>query len=121
MNNTLKDSIAQALIIDEPKTTVEPSAEKPAEPTPKKPRRRHSLIERKPLPGEPAEPRKRTRRKKDPNLKKSHNFTILITEQTYQQFKRIAEAQELSMNGIIGRLIKKYILLHDIDNENLDI
>ena len=117
----LKDSIAKMLVQEEPQTTDAPSTET-VETVKRKPKKRHSLIERKPLPGEPAvEPKKRTRRKKDPALKKSHNFTILLTEQTYQQFKRVAEAQELSMNGIIGRLIKKYIILHDVDGENLDI
>ena len=119
MNESLKDSIAKMLVQDEP--TVAPSTETVEAGNPK-PKRRRSLIERTPLPGEPVpEPKKRTRRKKDPALKKSHNFTILLTEQTYQQFKRVAEAQELSMNGIVGRLIKKYIILHDIDGENLDI
>lgn len=122
METTLKDSIAQALLMDEPKETVAPSAGTP-ETVQRKPRKRHSLIEKKPLPGKPAdEPKpKRTRRKKNPELKKSHSFTILLTEQTYQRFKAVAEAQELSMNGIVGRLIKKYIILHDIDGENLDI
>ena len=120
MNETLKDSIARALVQEEP--TIEPT-ETAVEETPKrKPRKRHSLIERTLLPGDPTTERpKRTRRKKDPALKKSHSFTILLTEQTYQKFKQVAEAQELSMNGIVGRLIKKYIILHDIDGENLDI
>ena len=120
MKETLKDSIARALVQDEPQTT-DGTKEVDTIRT-GNPRKRHSLIERTPLPGDPAvEPTKRTRRKKNPALKKSHSFTILLTEQTYQQFKKVAEAQELSMNGIVGRLIKKYIILHDIDGENLDI
>ena len=82
-------------------------------------RRRKSYIERPgdTLPGKP----KRTRRHKDPTLKKTHSFTLLMTEKMYDDFKRIAEAQGFSMNGIATRLIKKYIALHDIDQEDLGI
>lgn len=81
--------------------------------------RRKSAIERpdEPLPEKP----KRTRRHKDPAQKKTHSFTLLMTEKMYDDFKRIAEAQGFSMNGIATRLIKKYIALHDIDQEDLGI
>ena len=79
--------------------------------------RRKSIIER---PGEPLpEKPKRTRRHKDPDLKKTHSFTLLLTEKMYQDFKRIAENQGFSMNGIATRLIRKYIALHDIDQDDL--
>lgn len=76
--------------------------------------RRKSQIEREPMP----EPKKRKpRKKKDPALKKTHPFTLLLTEQVYNRFKAIAEEEGYSMNGIVTRLIKKYIFLHDVDDE----
>lgn len=96
--------------------------EKPEAKTAKR-RQRKSIIDNEPLPGASGEElkKKRQRAKKDPELRKSHSMTILMTEQTYQKFKRIAEGEELSMNGIINRLIRKYIIAHDIDDEMLDI
>jgi hypothetical protein len=79
--------------------------------------RRKSQIETEPLP----EPKKRTRRKKDPALKKTHSFTLLMTEQLYKRFKATAEEQGYSMNGIATRLIKKYVFLHDVEMEEEDI
>ena len=98
-----------------PKATE--AAEKP------KRRTRKSIIDSELLPGPTGEQlkKKRQRARKDPELRKSHNMTILMTEQTYQRFRRIAEKEGLSMNGIINRLIKKYIIAHDIDDEYLDI
>ncbi len=91
--------------------------EEPKAPEPKRTTRRRSAIER---PGEPLpEKPKRTRRQKDPALKKSHSFTLLLTEKMYQDFKKIAEREGLSMNGIATRLIRKYIALHDVDQEDL--
>lgn len=91
---------------------------------PQKPRRqRKSIIDKELLPGPTGEQlkKKRQRAKKDPELRKSHSMTILMTEQTYQRFKRVAEAEGLSMNGIINRMIRKYIVVHDIDDNLLDI
>lgn len=98
-------------------TGLEPE-QKEQKPTKAKPRRK-SYIDR---PGDtlPEKP-KRTRRHKDPAHKKTHSFTLLMTEKMYEDFKRIAEAQGLSMNGIATRLIKKYVALHDIDQEDLGI
>ncbi len=89
-------------------------AEEP--PKPKKVRKSH--IETEPLP-EPK--KKRTRKKKDPALKKTHTFTLLMTEQLYQRFKATAEEQGMSMNGIATQLIKKYIFLHDVDERSIDV
>ena len=92
----------------------------PAEPAQEKPkRRRRSVIERDPMPELPK--KKRTRRKKDPALKKSHTFTLLMTESLYERFRLVAEAQGFSMNGIATRLIKKYVSLHDIDGDDLGL
>ncbi len=82
---------------------------------PKIKRRRRSLIDKEPLP----EPKQRKpRKKKDPILKKTHSFTVLMTEQLYQRFKMTAQQQEYSMNGIVNRLIKKYVFLHDVDSDD---
>ncbi len=75
--------------------------------------RRKSYIEREPLPEA-----KRTRRRKDPALKKTHSFSILLTDQLYERFKMVAQQQGYSMNGIINRLIKKYVFLHDVDSDD---
>ena len=93
--------------------------EEPATPEPEKPKRhRKSYIERELMP----EPKKRRpRRKKDPALKKTHTFTLLLTESLYERFRATAEIQGLSMNGIATRLIKKYVSLHDIDQDDLGI
>ena len=118
-NDTYKDTAAAMLSGLEVKPEPEPTPEPP------KPRRRRSLIDREPLPGDPATPeppkKKRTRRHKPKELLKSRNITVVMTEQLYQRLKKTAETQELSMNGIINRLIRKYVLLHDIDNEDLGI
>ena len=94
---------------------AEPAAiiEEPAKPK----RRRRSLIDKDPLP-EPK--RKRTRRKKDPALKKTYSMTVLMTDTMHERLKEIAERQELSMNGIVTRLIRRYIMTHDIDLTDLD-
>ncbi len=83
-------------------------------------RRRKSVIERVPLPVDVPQ-KKRTRRKKDPALKKTHSFTLLLTEQMYEMFKATAEQQGLSMNGIATLLIKKYVSTHYIDTDLLDV
>lgn len=119
----LKNSMA-AMFITEPgepeeKEVKQEQPEKAAGSKPK--RRRKSLIDREVLPGEIPEKKKRQRAKKDPALCKSHSLTILLTEQTFQKLKKICEQQELSMNGVVGRLIRKYIILHDVDQEGLDI
>ena len=98
--------------------------EEPAAPEPEKPkRRRKSHIEKDlmPEPGQEEPKKKRTRRKKDPALKKTHTFTLLLTESLYERFRATAEQQGLSMNGIATRLIKKYISLHDIDEDDLGL
>lgn len=80
-------------------------------------RRRKSFIEKEIY----TEPKpKRTRRKKDPEYVKSHTLTVLMTESMFQKFKSIAQQQELSMNGIVTRLIRKYIITHDVDLTDLD-
>lgn len=123
----LKNSMA-AMFITEPgepepkeKEVKQEQPEKAAGSKPK--RRRKSIIDREVLPGEIPQPekKKRQRAKKDPALCKSHSLTILLTEQTFQKLKKICEQQELSMNGVVGRLIRKYIILHDVDQEGLDI
>jgi len=93
-------------------------------PEAKKPKRtRRSIIDKELLPGATgAEMKQRRKRaKKDPELRKSHSFTVLMTEQTYQKFKQVAEAEELSMNGIVNRLIRKYIVAHDVDDNFIDV
>ena len=103
---------------------IEPEQqEAKTEQEPKK-RRRKSIIDWERIPGgipEAAEYKKRKRAKKPAELRKSHSMTLLLTEETFQRFKRITEQQELSMNGVIGRLIRKYIMLHDIDNDDLGV
>lgn len=94
--------------------TMEPEPEPVQEEKPK--RRRRSLIDKDPL---PEAKKKRTRRKKDPALKKTYSMTVLMTEEMHQRLKNIAEAQELSMNGIVTRLIRKYIVTHDVDLTDL--
>ena len=111
-NDKLMNTMAAALSGGlEPKQ--EPAAAEPVKQ--KKVRRSH--IETEPLP----EPKKRTRRKKDPALKKTHIFTLLLTESLYRRFKAIAEEQGYSMNGIANRLIKKYVFLHDVEMEEEDL
>ena len=122
-NNDLAITMAQALaggtVQPQKKTGPEIKELPPKKPAPAavKPRRR-SIIEKDLLP-EPK--KKRTRKKKDPALKKSHSFTLLLTEQLYERFKATAEEQGFSMNGIATRLIKKYVALHDVDGDDLGI
>lgn len=114
-DNKISVTMAEALAGIKPEATLpEPAAA--AEEKPK--RRRKSIIEKDLLP-EPK--KKRTRRKKDPALKKTHSFTLLLTEQLYERFKATAEEQGFSMNGIATRLIKKYVSLHDIEGDDLGI
>lgn len=84
--------------------------------TPK--RRRRSLIDNDPLP-EATKKIKRTRKKKDPALKKSYSMTVLMTQEMHRRLKNIADIQGLSMNGIVTRLIRRYIMTHDIDLTDL--
>lgn len=91
------------------------ATESPAEPVK---RRRRSLIDYDPLP-EANKKIKRTRKKKDPALKKSYSMTVLMTEEMHRRLKNIAEIQGLSMNGIVTRLIRKYIVTHDVDLTDL--
>ena len=102
----LKNTMAAAL------AGLDPAA---APKTVKQKTRRKSQIETEPMP-EPKQ--KRTRRKKDPALKKTHSFTLLLTESLYKRFKETAEEQGYSMNGIATRLIKKYVFLHDIETDD---
>ena len=114
----LKNTMAAALSGLEP---VQPEAqEEPKEPEAPK-RRRRSAIESTPGVGEVVLSRKqrKPRRRKDPALKKTRTFTLLLTEQLYERFKATAEEQGFSMNGIATRLIKKYVSLHDIDGDDL--
>ncbi len=108
-------TMAEALagLQENKKQEVEPAAAEQEKPK----RRRKSIIERRPLP-EPKQ--KRTRRKKDPALKKTHTFTLLLTEQMYEMFKATAEQRGLSMNGIASLLIKRYITKYYIDPGLLD-
>lgn len=119
-DNTLSVTMAQALAGGSTKTQKRQPAEavKELPPPPKVKPRRKSIIEKDLLP-EPQ--KKRTRKKKDPALKKSHSFTLLLTEQLYERFKATAEQQGLSMNGIATRLIKKYVVLHDVDGDDLGL
>lgn len=117
---TKKTTAAAGLMGFTAEATPEPEATQDAKPK----RRRRSIIEREAIPGgipEAAEYKKRKRAKKPAELRKSHSMTVLITEDLYQRFKRVTEQQELSMNGVIGRLIKKYVVLHDIDNDDLGV
>ena len=84
---------------------------------------RKSDIIREPMKGASGEEmkQKRTRRGKPAELRKSHSFTVLMTEQMYQKFKTITENEGVSMNGVITRLLRKYIIAHDIDDSMLDI
>ncbi len=111
----LKNTMAAALSGLEEKT--DPAAEPVKVKTEKPKRRRKSIIEQAPLP-EPK--KKRTRRGKDPALKKTHPLTLLLTEQLYERFKATAEEQGYSMNGIVTRLIKKYIYKYDLDYDDTD-
>ena len=117
IDNTNMETMAEALtkgIAAEPEPIPEPE--------PKKHRR--SVIYNEPLPGATAEQlkKRRTRKTKPAELKKTHSFTILMTEQMYQRFKAIAEYKGVSMNGIITRMIRKYIVVHDIDgDDDIDI
>lgn len=101
---------------------IQTEQEAPAQEEKPKRGRRKSIIDKEPLPGATGEElkKKRKRAKKDPELRKTHSFTVLMTEQTYQKFKRVALAEEVSMNGIANRLIRKYIIAHDIDGHILD-
>ena len=110
---------------DSKQTMAEALTRKPAEavkPTPEAPavlprrRRRRSLIDKDPLPETKI---KRTRRKKDPKMVKSYSMTVIMTQEMHDRFKALAEQQELSMNGIITRLIRKYIITHDVDLNDL--
>lgn len=117
-----KKSMAAALIGEvmaaEPLATVpDPPEEKPKRKT------RKSIIDNELLEGPTGEElkKRRIRRRKPAELRKSHNVTLLMTEQTYQKFKTITENEGVSMNGVINRLVKKYIIAHDIDDDLLDI
>lgn len=111
-NDELKNTMASVF-------TQEPAKEqKPDTGEPQAKRRRKSVIEKEPLPELPKP--KRTRRKKDPALRKTHTMTILVTETLYQRFKAVAEQQEISMNGIITKLLKKYVMTHELIDIDLD-
>ena len=90
---------------------------------PEKKKRRRSLVDHDPLPEPGTVPpkKKRTRRKKNPELKKSYSMTVLMTPELHRRLKRIAEQEELSMNGIVTRLIRKYVITHDIDMEDIEL
>jgi len=118
MKEGKKDFRLAEAFMDIPATEPAEQAEESKKPR----RRRKSIIDNEPLPGASGEElkKKRTRAKKAPELRRSHSFTVLMTEQTYQLFKRVTEAEEVSMNGVINRLIRKYIISHDIDGHLLD-
>ena len=118
-----KNTLAAALLVNEPE---KPEPVPAAAPDPKeKPQRktRKSDIIRDPLKGASgAELKKRRKRRGKPaELKKSHPLTVLMTEQMYQKFKTITEFEGVSMNGVITKLLRKYIIAHDIDDDMLDI
>ena len=114
---TDKTNLAAALLVD----TQEPEAVAPKEP--QKKRTRKSDIIREPMKGASGEELKarRKRRRKPAELRKSHSFTVLMTEQMYQKFRTIAEYEGVSMNGVITKLLRKYIIAHDIDDNMLDV
>ena len=116
-----KNTLAAALLVDEPEKQIPAAAPDPEE----KPQRktRKSDIIRDPLKGASgAELKKRRKRRGKPaELKKSHPLTVLMTEQMYQKFKTITEFEGVSMNGVITKLLRKYIIAHDIDDDMLDI
>ena len=119
-DNRMKETMAAIFVEEEEPerepNTIQPNWEPGTEP-PK--RRRRSLIDRDVIP-ETLPKQKRHRRKKDPALCKTHSMTVLMTENLFQRFKAVAEQQELSMNGIATRLIKKYVMTHDVDLTDLD-
>lgn len=99
---------------------AEPAKEQAATVEPVK-RRRKSIIDNEPIPGKLPPKKKRTRRGKPEELKKTHSVTVYCTEDLYRRFKAVAIAQELSVNGIITRLMRRYVMNHDIDLEDIDI
>jgi hypothetical protein len=112
-----KNTLAAALLLEDVGAPVPDPAGKPKRKT------RKSDIIREPLAGESGAElkKKRTRRGKPAELRKSHSFTVLMTEQMYQKFKTITENEGVSMNGVITKLLRKYIIAHDIDDDLLDI
>ncbi len=119
-----KNTLAAALLVNEPEKPepVPAAAPDPEEKPPRKTRK--SDIIRDPLKGASGAELKKKRRKrrgKPAELKKSHSFTVLMTEQMYQKFKTITEYEGVSMNGVITKLLRKYIIAHDIDDDMLDI
>lgn len=117
--NTISATMAQALAGNAAPEEKKEATQ--AEPVPAKPRRK-SYVEKDLLPEiKPETKKKRQRRKKDPAYKKTHAFTLLMTERLYERFKAVAEEQGYSMNGIATRLVKKYVSLHDIDADGDDL
>ena len=115
--NSMKGTLAEVLTADTQVELTPATEEKPKRKT------RKSDIIREPMKGASGEEmkKKRTRRGKPAELRKSHSFTVLMTEQMYQKFKTITENAGVSMNGVITRLLRKYIIAHDIDDNMLDI
>lgn len=103
--------------------TTEQAKQEATTQEPEKKKRRRSLVDHDPLPEPGTVPpkKKRTRRKKNPELKKSYSMTVLMTPELHRRLKRIAEQEELSMNGIVTRLIRKYVITHDIDMEDIEL
>ena len=120
MKEEKKDLGLAAAIMGEAMAAQE-ATEQEAEDKPR--RKRKNIMDREPLPGPTGAEmkKKRKRAKKDPELRKSRSISVLMTEQLYQKFKQKAEREELSMNGIITSLIRKYVIAHDIDDNMLDI
>ena len=114
--NSMKGTLAEVLTANTQAEAI-PVVEEPKRKT------RKSDIIRDPLAGPSGTElkKKRIRRGKPAELRKSHSFTVLMTEQMYQQFKTITENEGVSMNGVITRLLRKYIIAHDIDDNMLDI
>ena len=115
--NSMKGTLAEVLTADTQAELIPAVEEQPKRKT------RKSDIIREPMAGASGETlkKKRTRRGKPAELRKSHSCTVLMTEQMYQKFKTITENEGVSMNGVITRLLRKYIIAHDIDDNMLDI
>lgn len=99
-----KSSMAAALIgevmaAETPAAVPDPPEEKPKRKT------RKSIIDNELLEGPTGEELKqrRIRRRKPAELRKSHNVTLLMTEQTYQKFKTILTKETALLRNVAFR------------------
>ena len=116
MPQDLKNGLAAAFVSG-------PQETKPAQAEPAKKKTRKSDIVREPMKRKDGQEIKIKRKRacKPAELRKSRSISVLMTEQMYQAFKAISENEGASMNGIICKLVRKYIIAHDIDDDLLDI